>query len=134
MTTNVQQSRIIVSPTIQYSTGNLVRKRATRKAGRDLQEHKKLWSRYTEVSVECTHSQIRNPAWTSFPVSYEVSGTVVRHMLLRRSGLLTTPQHRQQRKVLNLDSQGRQYATYHRVGRLQVHITREQAASPPPRR
>ena len=40
-----------------------------RKAGWYLQESKKFGSRYyTEVSVERTNSQIRNPA--SFPVSY----------------------------------------------------------------
>ena len=50
--------------------GHRIRKRPTWKAGWDLQEIKKLESHYTEVSVERTHSQIRNPAWTSFPVFY----------------------------------------------------------------
>ena len=37
------------------------------KAGWDLQENKKFWSRYyTEVSAERTHSKIRNLAWVSF--------------------------------------------------------------------
>ena len=30
----------------------------------------KFESRCTEVRVEFAHSRIRNPAWTSFPVSY----------------------------------------------------------------
>ena len=53
-----------------YSTRHPIRKRAIRKEGWDLQVNKKLGSRYTEVSLERTHSQIRNPTWTSFTVSY----------------------------------------------------------------
>ena len=53
-----------------------IRKRAKRKTGSYLQENKKIGSRYTEVSVERTHSQIRNPAWTSFPVSYDQNNEI----------------------------------------------------------
>ena len=33
-----------------------------------MQENKQFGSHYAEVSVERTHSQIRNPSWVSFPV------------------------------------------------------------------
>ena len=53
---------------------NRIRKWATRKvnAGCDLQENKKSGSRYNEISVERTHSQVTCPGWNSVPVS---SGT-----------------------------------------------------------
>ena len=41
-----------------------------------IQENKKFGSHYTEVSAEHTNPQIRNPAWTVFPVSCWVFGTV----------------------------------------------------------
>ena len=47
-------------------------------AGLALQENKKFGSRYTEISVERTHSQIRNSSWASFPVSYKVFCTCIR--------------------------------------------------------
>ena len=40
-----------------------------------MKENKKLRIRCTEVRVECTYSQIRNSAWTKFPVAYSYFGT-----------------------------------------------------------
>ena len=40
-------------------------------------KNKKVGIRYTEVSVERIHNQMRNPAWASFPASYLVSCTVL---------------------------------------------------------
>ena len=65
----------------RYRTPVLIRKKiAIRKADWDLPENKKFGSHYTDFSVERTRSQIRvrNPAWTSFPVSYSSSGSPVR--------------------------------------------------------
>ena len=53
-----------------YSTGHLKRKPALRKQGLNGQKNKNFRDRYTAVGAERTHSQVRNPAWTSFPVSY----------------------------------------------------------------
>ena len=46
----------------QYRTPN--KKTTNRKAGWPFQEDTKFGCRCTEVSVECTHYQLRNPAWT----------------------------------------------------------------------
>ena len=58
---------------MQDRTPTVIWKRAIRKTSWDLQGNKKFGSLYTEVSVERTHSQIGNPAWTSFPAPYQVS-------------------------------------------------------------
>ena len=53
-----------------------------------MQENKKFASRYAEVSVDRTHSQIRirNPAWTGCPVYYNNyrCPVVIRLSLVRR--------------------------------------------------
>ena len=54
----------------------LIKKWATRKEGWDLQENKNFGSRYAEFRVERTHFRVRNPGWTSFPVSYWVPCTL----------------------------------------------------------
>ena len=48
--------------------------RCTAQAGSGVHENKK--SRCTEVSVEHAHSQVRTPAWATFPVVFQVSCTV----------------------------------------------------------
>lgn len=64
-----------------------IRKRALRKP--DLQENRKLGSRYTDIGVERTRRQLRDPAWISFPVlslllgvlydmGWKISGTLRR--------------------------------------------------------
>ena len=59
--------------TEQYTV--VIRKRALTKAGWGLQQNKKFRRRYyPDVNVERDHSQIRNPASTTFPVSYVVLG------------------------------------------------------------
>ena len=64
-TTRYREYTVQDTHTVSY----IIRKRATRKAGGDLQENKKFWNRYyTEVCVERIQgSGTRNTAWTIFP-------------------------------------------------------------------
>ena len=72
---------------MQYSTPNYENEQKERQAA-IFREMKKFWNLYTDVSVERSYSQIRNPAETNFPVSYYSSTAVRRCPVVSKGSMI----------------------------------------------